>query len=45
MKHKKPTEGFEPPTRGLQNRCSTPELRRHNIVEVLYDKGLFTVVY
>ena len=24
-----PTEGFEPTTYGLQNRCSTTELRRH----------------
>lgn len=23
-----PAEGFEPPASGLQNRCSTPELRR-----------------
>jgi hypothetical protein len=23
-----PAEGFEPPTNGLQNRCSTPELSR-----------------
>jgi hypothetical protein len=23
-----PGEGFEPPTNGLQNRCSTPELTR-----------------
>ena len=25
----KPARGIEPPTRGLRNRCSTPELRRH----------------
>ena len=24
-----PAEGFEPPTNGLQNRCSTTELSRH----------------
>jgi hypothetical protein len=24
-----PGEGFEPPTNGLQNRCSTTELTRH----------------
>jgi hypothetical protein len=24
-----PADGFEPPTNGLQNRCSTPELSRH----------------
>ena len=26
----KPARGFEPPTGGLQNRCSTPELHRPN---------------
>ena len=25
-----PAEGFEPPTNGLQNRCSTTELSRQN---------------
>ncbi len=24
-----PDEGFEPPTFGLQNRCTTPVLTRH----------------
>src|SRR5262245_35442858 len=26
-----PADGFEPPTNGLQNRCSTPELSRHGV--------------
>ncbi len=27
-----PMEGVEPPTRGLQNPCSTTELHRHKVV-------------
>jgi hypothetical protein len=30
-----PGEGFEPPTNGLQNRCSTTELTRHKCLRSL----------
>ena len=29
-----PGEGFEPPTNGLQNRCSTAELTRPQVVRL-----------
>lgn len=31
LRHVKPAAGLEPTTTGLQNRCSTVELRRHHI--------------
>jgi hypothetical protein len=34
-----PAEGFEPPTNGLQNRCSTPELSRHALKDQALSKS------
>lgn len=33
IKEMVPVEGIEPPTFGLQNRCSTAELRRQGVAE------------
>ena len=42
-----PVDGIEPPTNGLQNRCSTPELSRQGnspIFRLLGKRGLSLIV-
>jgi hypothetical protein len=34
-----PAEGFEPPTYGLQNRCTTTVLSRHGIAPAAFYRG------
>ena len=33
-----PAEGFEPPTYGLQNRCTTTVLSRHDWARIIADE-------
>ena len=40
-----PAEGIEPPTFGLQNRCSTAELSRHLVdVSITYESRLMNIL-